>query len=615
MMVNMLIKILISFYLFTNVQCNLGPVFAVSRSNNGSLYPAEDIDFGLMMTINIDPEGKVNVDIESSIHSDRVDIFISDVKKTCLISCANADTSHSNKWTYHKDIKNGMRNLVYFKSDDFNENVESRNRTWNYEIKAKMADNPGLKNSENGTLLFTVDVGEKYLFVHEEILIKEESDMDAADLDIYFERESSTPMAFILPGITQTIRAKIRNNGNNSITNMKLTAFPPSYVIPVINNGVIGGIISDKFCNIIISSNNIVVKIPYVDAAIRTMSVGLDFKLREDDEFVATHLINEPVPFMVFTEIKYCSYDNCTDSLSLMKVRKDSHPFLFKRRPQLGFKRFRLKDVKNGVCGRYHADDEKLRFLSGNCFNVFRRDWESSVKEVASGKYLRINKEEVKMADLKHNVVFKCSKIMELSSFNYKVSQQVMNSVGTASSGIEYRGNDTSLCQNKTDIQYKLLPVWDNIEELQLRSVLSFTFDSYQYIVVCNPTGDLGNKFNCFYTSVVEGAVKSWTALSSYITNVLFIDTAKNMLYGKGNRGRNYFQLNLPDLTRVFNVQESNYLAAHGSPTAVPAYRLDQGGLTHAVHSTPFTNVGVSMGGVHYSDGAGGWKKVFVFGD
>lgn len=55
-----------------HVNIFLGPVFAVSRSNNGSLSPADNIDFGLMMTINIDPEGKVNVDIESSIHSDRV---------------------------------------------------------------------------------------------------------------------------------------------------------------------------------------------------------------------------------------------------------------------------------------------------------------------------------------------------------------------------------------------------------------------------------------------------------------------------------------------------------------------------------------------------------------
>lgn len=615
MMVNMLMKILISFYLFTNVQCNPGPVFAVSRSNNGSLSPADNIDFGLMMTINIDPEGKVNVDIEPSIHSDRVDIFIYGVEKTCLISCTNADTNHSNKWTYHKDIKNGLRNRMYFGSDDFNENVKARNRTWNYEIKAVMADNPGLKDGENGTLLFSVDVGEKYLFVHEEILIKEESDMDAGDVDIHFERESSTPMAFILPGITQTIRAKIRNNGNNSITNIKITAFLPSYVIPVIKEGVIGGLISDTFCNITISNNNMVVTIPYIDAAIRTVSVDLNFKLREDDEFVATHLAKEPVPFMVFTEIKYCLYDDCADSLSLMQVSKDSHSFWFKRRPQLGFKRFRLKDVKNGVCGRYYPDDEKLRFLSGNCFNVFRRDWDSSVKEVASGKYLRINKKEVQVTNSKHNVVFKCSKIMELSPSNYKVSHQVVNSVGTASSEIKYSGTNTPLCQNKTDIQYKVLPVWDNIDELQLRSVLSFTFDSQQYIVVCNPTGDLGNKFNCFYTSAVEGAVKSWTALSSYITNVVFIDTAKNMLYGKGNRGKNYFQLNLPDLTRVFNVQENDYLAAHGGPTAIHAHRLDQGGLTHAVQSTSFTKVGVSMSGVHYSDGAGGWKKVFVFGD
>lgn len=85
--------------------------------------------------------------------------------------------------------------------------------------------------------------------------------------------------------------------------------------------------------------------------------------------------------------------------------------------------------------------------------------------------------------------------------------------------------------------------------------------------------------------------------LSSYITNVLFFNPTDNILYGKGNRGKSYFKLVLPNLSRVFGVQESDFLAAKTSPSTIHATRLDQSDQNEVPSATPFANV---KGYIHF---------------
>lgn len=348
------------------------------------------------------------------------------------------------------------------------------------------------------------------------------------------------------------------------------------------------------------------------------MKAWIPFSVREENEHLLPRYMFPDVPFSVFLEIRYCPYDYCPGGLPTTS-RFSRIDMVFTRRPHGEIKTFRLKDVTTGACAMQVGNDEDIRFYGGHCFTTFNMAPYSIIVHTARSnqekKYLHFSEGKIQLS--KNNVSIiqnKFHQLVQLSSQGFEVTYNVSNGVAGTSNVIDYP--DTGIPYNGAMTgKYKLLQVWDNIDELQLRSVLSFTFDSHQYIVVCNPTGDLGNKFNCFYTLVVDSVVKSWTVLSSYITNVLFFNPTDNILYGKGNRGKSYFKLVLPNLSRVFGVQESDFLAAKTSPSTIHATRLDQSDQNEVPSATPFANVKASMKGVYFVESNGAEVLIFMFGD
>ncbi|XP_057302935.1 uncharacterized protein LOC130637740 [Hydractinia symbiolongicarpus] len=411
----------------------------------------------------------------------------------------------------------------------------------------------------------------------------------------------------------------IINYGNSTATNYTLDFFlpplanlenlpEPSYAQ---NCGKVNALAED-----IKENNAIRFKLQFVDPAM----VYCQFYLRWYVGAEELRTTRKDMDYYVHGLLTYCPYRECNSVDKPFQMEEFKWGFTLLGRNKLDeYKQFRIKNVNSGRCWNVRDDNDHVR-TNTKCQTEFEYTNNKYVMDTNSGKSLY---HYTAIWNARYNFQAHVYRGMRLY-YNRDNHISQFSSIRYLYCAME---NETIIFRSKIRIRItakcppwrgvkptavKILEVWDDYN-LDMRSVLKTTTPLGETIFVCNPGGDKGNTFNCFYSNN-KGI--SWTALDALITNIRGYSTSSESIYGTMNRGKQYFLLNLTGglLGHVKPLNNVDYNGMSTQETNIHTQSFNNVDLPTVPMETLFgSDVQVSSHGIYFMVN-GILKKIFVWG-
>ncbi|XP_057303121.1 uncharacterized protein LOC130640259 [Hydractinia symbiolongicarpus] len=344
----------------------------------------------------------------------------------------------------------------------------------------------------------------------------------------------------------------------------------------------------------------------------------LNLRWKTDAEELKT--TRKDMDYYIHGLVTYCPYRECNSVVKRAEMEEFKWAFRVYERNQLDkFKQFRIKNVNNGRCWDVRDGDYQVEAHT-KCQTKFKYTSDSYIVDANSGRKL-LTYEVIKdkkysyIAHVSNGRQFYYTRDKHFVQFNNKDSLFCVMANATEIFRIHKNRRLTTKCPSWYDVEptiMKILEGWDDYN-LDMRSVLKTITPLGETIFICNPGGDKGNKYNCFYSN---SSGNSWTAMDALITNIRFYSPSSESVYGTMNRGNGYFQLLLADgrFTHVKPLSEVDYNAVLSQETNIHTQPFNNVNLTEVrVQSLFGSDVQVSSHGVHLMVN-GVLKKVFVWG-
>ncbi|XP_057300518.1 uncharacterized protein LOC130633223 [Hydractinia symbiolongicarpus] len=419
-------------------------------------------------------------------------------------------------------------------------------------------------------------------------------------------------------GYLNTVRnIKIVNDGNATATNYKLEFyFPPFVTLAHDEMQSLEEKCGSNFLTTDQDTNVLRIKLTQVDPAMRLCLVNIQWKANVEE----LRTIRGKIDYYIHGLLTYCPYQECNVSGKRAEMKEFKWGFTFFGRSKLNeHKKFRIKNVNSGRCWDVRENDLKVT-TNSKCQSGFKYTKDALLIHENTGRYLYSKQTIYKQQYSYFADTTKRSQLYYLRD-NHIVQYSHESSISCLmenESFIFHTVNGRRLsthCPSWRGVMpttVKILEGWDDYN-LDVRSILKATTPLGDTVFICNPGGDKGNTYNCFFSN---NNGKSWTAMDSLITNIRFYSTISESIYGTMNRGKSYFQLKLTygELARIKPLSDVDYNSVFSQESNIHTQSFNNMALTVVKTETQFgSEVQVSSHGVYLTVN-GVLKKVFAWG-
>ncbi|XP_057305624.1 uncharacterized protein LOC130644062 [Hydractinia symbiolongicarpus] len=417
-------------------------------------------------------------------------------------------------------------------------------------------------------------------------------------------------------GYTESVSdIQISNEGNATGTNYTLELLFPS----IVNLKDLPEISFVKDCgsgSIYVQENALRLTFQYLAVAMNHCKLNLRWKT--DAKELKTTRNN--MDYYIYGLVTYCPYRECNSVDKRAEMEEFKWAFRVYGRNKLDeYKQFRIKNVNNGRCWDVRDDDYQVEAHT-KCQTEFKYTSDNYIVDANSGRKLALyaviqGKKYVYKAHVSAGSQLYYTHDNHIVHYYSEHDILCVMANGTEILRSNWYSRLTTKCPSYYGVQptaMKILEGWDDYN-LDMRSVLKATTPLGETIFICNPGGDKGNKYNCFYSN---NSGNSWTAMDALITNIRFYSASSESIYGTMNRGNSFFQLLLAGggLTHVKPLSEVDYNAVLSQETNIHTQAFNNVDLTEVkVQSVFGSDVQVSSHGVYVMVNAV-LKKVFAWG-